>query len=68
MSEKPQLVVASPVRNGGQFFYECSLCRQQFILPEDREPKDGAAEVLAAFKEHAREEHAREQYAEEVTG
>ncbi len=60
MSEKPQLVVASPARDGVHFFYECSLCRQRFILPEDRDPKNGAAELLAAFKEHTREQHAEQ--------
>jgi len=60
MSEKPQLVVAGPVRNGEHFFYECSRCGQRFILPEDRDPKDGAAELLAAFKEHVGEEHSEE--------
>jgi len=57
MSEKAQLVVVSPASNGEHFFYECSLCQQRFILPEDRDPKDGATELLAAFKEHAGEEH-----------
>jgi len=63
MSEKAQLVVAGPVRNGDHFLYECSLCGQPFILPEDREPRDGAAELLAAFREHVREQHP-----EDVTG
>ncbi|MGO9272437.1 MAG: hypothetical protein ACLQOO_19775 [Terriglobia bacterium] len=57
MSEKAQLIVAGPVCYGDHFFYECSLCCQRFILPEDREPKDGAAELLAAFKEHVRDQH-----------
>ena len=57
MGEKPQLVVAGPVRSGQHFFYQCSFCHQRFILPEDREPKDAAAELLAAFKEHIVERH-----------
>lgn len=40
--------------------YCCSLCGQLFILPDDRSPKDAAAEVLAAFQEHVAEEHAGE--------
>ena len=57
MGEKAQLTVSGPVRKGEQLFYECSLCRQRFILPEDREPKEAAAELLAAFKEHVGEQH-----------
>ena len=63
MSEKAQLIVVAPARKGAHFFYECSLCSQRFILPEDRDPKDAAAELVAAFKEHAREQHS-----ENVTG
>jgi hypothetical protein len=40
--------------------YRCSLCGQHFILPDDRSPRDAAAELLAAFQEHVREEHAEE--------
>jgi hypothetical protein len=57
MRENAKLVVTQPVRSGDPFLYECSLCRQRFILPEDRDPKDAAAELLAAFKEHVREQH-----------
>jgi hypothetical protein len=60
MSEKPHLVAVSPVRSSGHFFYQCSRCGQPFILPEDRNPKDGAAELLAAFREHVGEQHPEE--------
>jgi hypothetical protein len=57
MSEKAKLIIVGPVYKGEQFHYECSLCRQRFIFPEDRDSKTGAAELLAAFKEHLREQH-----------
>ncbi len=60
MSEKAKLIIGGPVLKGEPFCYECSLCHQRFILPEDRDAKTGAAELLAAFKEHLREEHPEE--------
>ena len=57
MSEKAILIVAEPVGSGIPFHYACSLCHQRFILPEDRDLKSAAAELLAAFKEHIREQH-----------
>ena len=53
--EKPKLVMT-----GGKdepMVYQCSLCDQLFLLPDDRTPKDAAAELLAAFQEHVAEEH-----------
>ena len=40
--------------------YRCSVCEQIFILPEDRNPKEAAIELLAAFQEHVVVEHGRE--------
>ncbi len=54
---KPHLVVTSWIQ-GEPMSYQCSRCSQIFLLPEDRSPKDGAAELLAAFQEHVGEEHA----------
>jgi len=57
MTEKPQLVV-SPWIRGRPYTYECSFCGRKFMLPEDRRPKEAAAEVWAAFNEHVHQEHA----------
>jgi hypothetical protein len=57
LSEKPHLVVTSRIK-GEPMSYECSRCGQAFLFPEDRCPKDGAAELLAAFHEHLGEVHA----------
>jgi hypothetical protein len=57
--EKPRLVMATWV-TGEPFAYQCSYCRKVFLLPEDREPKNAAIELLAAFQEHLGEEHANE--------
>ena len=57
-NDKPRLVMT-----GGKdepMTYRCSLCGQLFILPDDRSPKDAAAELLAAFRGHVAEEHAGE--------
>jgi len=35
-----------------------TLCGQMFLPPENRSPKEAAAEVMDAFKEHIRELHA----------
>ena len=56
--EKPRLVMT-----GGKdelMAYECSLCGQLFLLPDDQSPKEAAAELVAAFQEHVREAHAEE--------
>ncbi len=50
-------MIVSPATSDGPFFYKCSLCEQQFLLPEDRTPKEAVAELWATFKEHVREEH-----------
>ena len=57
LNEKPHLVVISWVEDE-PMSYECSRCGQIFLLPEDRSPRDGAAEVLAAFHDHIGEVHA----------
>jgi hypothetical protein len=57
-NEKPRLVMT-----GGKdepMAYQCSLCGQLFLVPDDRSPKDAAAELLAAFHDHVGEEHADE--------
>jgi hypothetical protein len=54
--EKPQLVMTGD--KGEPMAYHCSVCGQLFLLPDDRSPKDAAAELLAAFQEHVGEEHA----------
>ena len=55
--EKPRLVVTEWVK-GEPVAYQCSLCGQ--LLPEDRVPKEAAAELLAAFHQHVGEEHGGE--------
>ena len=55
-NEKPRLVMTAS--KDQPMNYQCSLCGQAFILPDDRHPKDAAAELLAAFQEHVAEEHA----------
>jgi hypothetical protein len=57
MSERPKLVMTNWLR-GEAIGYKCSLCSRVFLLPEDRSPKEAAAEVMDAFKEHVRELHA----------
>ncbi len=54
--EKPQLVLTVRAK-GLPLVYKCSQCGQEFLLPEDRTPKEGMAELWAAFKEHVHEEH-----------
>jgi hypothetical protein len=56
MNEKPQLIITRWVK-GKAMVYECSLCGQNFPLPEDRPPKEAVAEVWAAFNDHVRREH-----------
>jgi hypothetical protein len=54
--EKPRLLLIPWVK-GEPLAYRCSRCCQVFLLPEDRTPKEGAAEVWAAFWEHVDKEH-----------
>jgi hypothetical protein len=56
MNEKPRLVVRSQ-NKWDPIAYECSVCGQRFLLPEDRSPKEAAAELLGAFNEHVLEKH-----------
>ena len=56
--EKPRLVMTGA--KGEPMAYECSLCGQLFLLPDDRSPKEAAAELMITFQEHVREEHAGE--------
>ncbi len=56
MNEKP--TCSSNLKKGrGAIAYQCSVCRQRFVLPEDRSPKEAVAELWGAFKDHIREEH-----------
>ena len=63
MSEPPTLVMTNWLC-GEAIAYKCSLCGQIFLLPEDRSPKEAAAEVMDAFKEHLREHHGEKLYGE----
>ncbi len=65
MSERPELVTTNWPR-GEAMGYKCSLCGQVFLPPEDRTPKEAAAEVMAAFKEHVREQHGERHRGEEA--
>jgi len=56
MNEKPTLVMNAWLM-GEPVGYECSFCGQRFLLPEDRNPREGAAELYAAFHDHVREQH-----------
>ena len=56
MNPKPQLVITDWIR-GEPIAYQCSLCGKKFLLPEDRSPKEGVAELFAAFNEHVTERH-----------
>lgn len=55
-SEQPRLLVTEWVK-GEPIAYQCSRCGQVFLLPDDQTPKEAAAELLGAFREHVREEH-----------
>jgi uncharacterized OB-fold protein len=57
LNKKPHLVERRRVKDE-PMSYECSRCGQVFLFPEDRCPKDGAAELLAAFHKHVGEVHA----------
>lgn len=59
MGEKPRLIFTKLSR-GKAIACQCSLCGQVFLLPEDKPPKEAAAEMIAAFAEHVREEHPNE--------
>ena len=65
--EKPCLVISEAVA-GHPILYQCSLCGQKFALPEDRSPKEGASELLAAFRDHLREEHAESERGKQTVG
>lgn len=65
--ERPHLVI-SEAAAGQSILYECSLCGQKFVLPEDRTPREGASEILAAFRNHIREEHAESERGEQTAG
>jgi len=54
--EKPKLEISQYVK-GEAFTYQCSLCGQAFLLPEDRNPKEAMKELWTAFNEHVREVH-----------
>jgi len=56
MNDNAHLVIKSP-EGGEPIAYQCSVCGQRFVLPEDRSPKEAVAELWGAFKEHIREEH-----------
>jgi hypothetical protein len=56
MNEKPHLVI-NYQKKGAPIAYECSVCGQRFMLPEDRSPKEAVTELLGAFTEHVREKH-----------
>ncbi len=56
MNEKAHLGIKFPER-GEPIAYQCSVCWQKFVLPEDQSPKEAMAELWGAFKEHIREEH-----------
>ena len=59
MPERPQLVL-SPLIKREPLLYKCSACDQAFILPEDRAPKEGMVELMAAFAQHISEVHPAE--------
>ena len=56
MAERPRIILTTWIK-GEPFSYSCSLCGQPFILPEDRNPREGMEEVWAAFNEHVEEDH-----------
>jgi hypothetical protein len=58
VNEKPHLGMTGA--KGEPMTYQCSLCGHLFLVPDDRSPKDAAAELLAAFHDHVGEEHADE--------
>ena len=57
--EKPQLVMDASVK-GEPIVYRCSACAQIFLPPNDRTPKQAAADLWAAFNEHVQERHSDE--------
>jgi len=56
MNEKLKLITLRLVKDEPTA-RECSLCGQIFRLPADVPPKEGVAEVWAAFNEHVRKAH-----------
>lgn len=59
MNEIPRIVLSHWVK-GEPINYICSVCGRVFLFPEDRNPKEGAAEVMAAFHEHVSAKHSVE--------
>jgi len=57
-NEKPHLVMIAA--KGEPMAYQCSVCGQLLLLPDDKPPNEAAAELLAAFHEHVAEEHTEE--------
>jgi hypothetical protein len=57
---KPEVGLCTRTKNltssngakGEPMAYHCPLCGQLFLLPEDRDPEQAAAELLAAFHGH----------------
>jgi hypothetical protein len=56
MNEKPRLVIKSQNKRD-PIAFECSVCGQRFILPDDQSPKEAVTELLGAFNEHVLEKH-----------
>ena len=57
MNEAKATLIMSHYVKGEPISYVCSLCGKQFLLPEDRSPKEGATELLAAFSDHVKKRH-----------
>jgi hypothetical protein len=57
---KPAQLVLTDWSKGKPLVYICSLCGHTFTLAEHRSPKEGMAELWAAFNDHVREEHTEE--------
>ncbi len=55
VTEASQVVSYSGKRQPIQ--YICSRCLQFFLLPEDQQPKEAAAELYHALCEHLEQEH-----------
>jgi uncharacterized OB-fold protein len=59
MSDRPYLQITD-AGDSEPMASRCSACGRVFLFPEDRNPEDAAAEVVAAFEEHVGEAHAEE--------
>jgi len=55
MEEKARLIIS--VSADEPVAHRCSKCGKLFLFPEDRLPKQAAADLVAAFREHVRESH-----------